>query len=183
MNKMSIVEAVQGVLGGTKVQAEQVVDMVFDTIVKGLKKGDEVKMEGPFGNFIIGDNKEPVFIAGGVGITPFMSMLKDNSENKIKRKITLIYASKTEKDIIFKKDIDSIKGVWLKIIYVLSEEDTHGKYEFGRINKEILVKYVGNFEGKKFYICGPEGMKNAVSQTLKELGIKKENIKFEDFFW
>lgn len=153
-----------------------------------LKSGDEVKIEGPFGNFILNnDGKELVFLAGGVGITPFLSMIKNNKNKGVKQKITLLYGCKTKKDIIFKKELDLIHESWFTKIYVLSKENKNwgkkGIYESGRINKEILIKYIQDFNNKKFYICGPQLMNSHISKILHELGVKNGDIVFEDFFW
>lgn len=151
-----------------------------------LKKGDEIKVEGPFGNFVFDDNRDNVFIAGGVGITPFMSWIRGKREDKSKQRGSnmLIYASRTERDIIFKKEIDSLKGNWLRVVYILSREDKSGEgYEFGRINEEMLKKHIKSIKGKVFYICGPEEMTASVYKTLRELGVKRGEIIYEDFFW
>lgn len=150
-----------------------------------VKKGDEVKVEGPFGNFILPEKgKELVFIAGGVGITPFMSMIKHLKDIKSKIKVLLLYSSKTEKDIIFKSKLGKINESWLKKIYILSREEKKTKgYEIGRINQDILTKYIDNFKNKVFYICGPQEMNHSLKEALLSLGVKKENIIFEDFFW
>ncbi|MBI3623274.1 ferric reductase-like transmembrane domain-containing protein [Candidatus Pacearchaeota archaeon] len=156
----------------------------FTKEAKNLKPGDEIRIEGPFGKFIVDDDNEKdlVFIAGGVGITPFMSMIKDNINKSVKRNIILLYGSKTEKDIIFKKELDSISQSWFRKVYVLSNEKTDN-YDFGRIDEKILLKYVKDVKDKKFYICGPKAMMDSLKQTLKKLRIKKEDIVIEDFFW
>jgi len=148
-----------------------------------FKPGDEIIMEGPFGNFILDtEDKDIVFIAGGVGITPFMSMIQNNQKESIRKNILLFYSSKTEKEIIFKKELDAIHGPWLEKVYVLSGEKKEN-YEIRRIDKEMLKKYVHDFQNKKFYICGPQLMNKDVSKALLELGVQEENIIFEDFFW
>ena len=156
----------------------------FTKEAKNLKPGDEIKIEGPYGNFVIdnNDSKDLVFIAGGVGITPFMSMVKDNINKTNKKEITLLYGSKTEKDIIFKKELDGINQSWLRKVYVLSEEKNNN-YKYGRVNEEILSKYVKDVKANKFYLCGPKPMMNSVKQYLKKHGVKKEDIILEDFFW
>ncbi len=200
-----------------------------------LKIGEEIIVEGPFGIFTIDDtigrnkDKNLIFIAGGVGITPFFSMIKSNLHldygktnsnlqvgeiasqsavfpsspkprqtphfsveyktegfGDIKRNITLFYCSKTIKGTIFKKELDKIKENWLKNIYIMSEDVYQGNVnETGIINKELIKKYLDEEKIKNsvFYICGPEKMKECATKELKELGIKKENIIIEDFFW
>jgi predicted ferric reductase len=151
----------------------------FTKAVSELKNGEEIFIDGPFGIFTAEENKNLVFIAGGVGITPFISIIKNNLNKK--EKITLLYSSKTEKDIIFKKELDKIKKPWFRKIYLLRERKKGN--EFGYFTKELIEKYVFDFDNSLFYICGPERMKKSVEEILKSLGAKKKNIFFEDFFW
>ncbi len=155
-----------------------------------LKIGEEVIVDGPFGIFTIEDtigkhkDKNLVFIAGGVGITPFFSIIKSQIKSSTKINITLFYCSRTVKGTIFKRELDNIKEDWLKKIYIVSEDECQENVkEKGIINKELIKKYTDNIDNSVFYICGPEQMKKCVIKELKELGVKKENIIIEDFFW
>src|SRR3989344_1417033 len=162
-------------------------DLSFTIKLKGrftqealnLKKGEEVIVEGPFGIFTLdkAEEKDIVFIAGGIGITPFMSMIKSNLHSNIKRNITLFYCSKTIKGTIFKKELDNIEENWLNKVYIVSKDECQGNVkEKGIISKELIKKYTDNIDNSVFYICGPEQMKKYVIKELKKLGIKKENI-------
>ena len=170
----------------------------FTETAKELKAGDEILVDGPFGKFIpkIGMNnietdiavKDLVFIAGGVGIAPFMSILKDiqkNKENKQKiPNIILFYGSQTEEDIIFRKELDAINEGWFKKVYILDNgEKSNTLFEYGYITKDIIKKYVRNINNSLYYICGPEIMKDSTKKILAELGVKNKNILIEDFFW
>lgn len=150
-----------------------------------LKPRDEIKLEGPFGNFTINDNKKDiVFIAGGVGITPFRSMIRDKINRKDNQKTILLYSSKKIKDIIFKKELDKINKNWFKKVYILTREKRRvSSMEKGRISKEMITEYVEDPCDKDYYICGPIEMKNTLCIILNELGVKGKNIFFEDFFW
>lgn len=108
-------------------------------------------------------------------------MIKYHENKPLKQNILLLYSSKTEKDIIFKKELDSVKGKWFKKAYVLSREDKKG-FETGRIDKTKLQKYIKDFNNKKFYICGPKSMNHDISKELGEFGVRKHDIVFEDFF-
>ena len=156
----------------------------FTKIASQLKKGEEVIVEGPFGIFTIEEipkDKDIVFIAGGVGITPFISIIKDHLKTGEKQNILLLYGARTSESIIFKNYLENIKEKWLKKIYVLSQEE-HEICEKGYIDKRIIEKYVKNMD-LLFYICGPEPMKRLCKKELRELGFKKENIIIESFFW
>lgn len=159
----------------------------FTQTAKELKVGDEILIDGPFGNFIPKPEKDLVFIAGGVGITPFMSILKDHINKNINQNITLIYGSRTENDIIFKKEIDAIQAPWFTKVHLLSlvEEGTplSPGCEKGFINKDVLNRYVKNKNESLYYICGPEIMKNNAKKLLKDEGVPGGQVFVEDFFW
>lgn len=160
----------------------------FTKALKELQKGEEVIVDGPFGNFLIKDKtRDLVFIAGGVGITPFASMIKDKVFRKeINQSVTLLYGSRNRDGIIFKDYFDSLKQSWLSVVNVLSADKNDSvpqSYETGYINEAIIKKYVKNIDDSVFYICGPESMKSSVVNILKKLSVKRKNIIIEDFFW
>ncbi len=158
----------------------------FTQIAKELKKGDTVTLDGPFGIFVSEmrskKDKDLVFFAGGVGITPFLSIIKDAIYKNSNQKITLFYASRTINDIIFKKELDLIDKEWFKKIYFLSKEVVNEPgYENGYFSEELIKKYVPNIKDADCYVCGPTPMKNLLIPLLKGLGVR--NIIKEDFFW
>jgi NAD(P)H-flavin reductase len=157
----------------------------FTNALARLKKDEEVIVEGPFGNFIIEDDeKNLVFIAGGIGITPFISMIRERIHSRKRQKITLIYAAKTKEDILFKEELDNIKEEWFKKVYVLSQEKIEEEgYLHGRINREIIERFVDTNEIKNtiFYLCGPLQMVKDMKEILINIGVYKNNIKFEIF--
>lgn len=159
----------------------------FTKALSELKRGEEVIVDGPFGIFTIENcDKDLVFIAGGVGIAPFISIVKDRIEDNKTQNIVLLYGSKTKEDMIYMGQLDNIKKDWFKKVYILSDNNSFPKmyeYETGYINEEIIKKYVRDINNSLFYICGPEPMKNSARKLLKELGIKDKNIIIEDFFW
>ncbi len=159
----------------------------FTNIASELKKGDEIILEGPFGIFTNKTKyKNLLFIAGGVGITPFMSLTLDieKNKNKFNQNVNLIYCTRTKEDIIFRKEFDKINHSWFKKTYILSNEKTKLKgVHHGRINLDILKENLSNFENTMIYLCGPEPLKDAVKRDLETLGFPKKQIKSEDFFW
>jgi len=159
----------------------------FTQTARELKIGDEILVDGPFGNFIPRKDKDLVFIAGGVGITPFMSILRDRVNKGLSQNVTLIYGSKTEADIIFKKEIDSFNEPWFKKVYLLSNVDDDAVLpedcEKGFICKDVLDRYVSDKKNSLYYICGPEIMKNNAKKLLKNEGVARGDVFVEDFFW
>lgn len=156
----------------------------FTQTAKDLKEGDEIFIDGPFGRFTPPENKNLVFIAGGVGITPFMSILRDRIKRNIKQNITLIYGSRSQSDIIFYQDLENINQDWFKKVYMLNDiANLTIQCEQGYIREEIINKYVNSPKDSLYYICGPERMKDTAKKVLKDMGIKNKDIYVEDFFW
>ncbi len=149
----------------------------FKKALMNLKQGDTMSAKGPDGHFVIDDPKKNyVFLAGGIGITPFYSILKEFNHTHSTAKegpinITLLYSNKSGL-IPLKEELDEITNnlEGLEIIYLTE-----------RIDKEIIKENVSGLHSPIFYISGPEPMVEALSSTLKETGALPENIR-EDFF-
>jgi predicted ferric reductase len=154
---------------------------LFTKTVETLDVGCEIKFDGPFGKFTPDYKKDLVLIAGGVGITPFISIIKDRLYKDKNQNIILLYAVRNEKDLIFKKFFDSINKNWFKVIYILSAE-TNDKYYHGYIDENLIKENVKNIDSL-FYICGPEPMKKSLINIIKNSGFNKKNIFSENFFW
>jgi NAD(P)H-flavin reductase len=99
----------------------------------------------------------------------------------------LIYGSRTETDIIFKKEIDNITAPWFKKVYLLSSVDSEATLpadcEKGFICDDVLTRHVKDIKGSLYYICGPEIMKDNAKKLLKEKGVLGGQVFVEDFFW
>lgn len=156
----------------------------FTSEISSLKEGQSAFLLGPFGNFVLPRDKDIpiVFLAGGIGITPFLSMiawLADKGEN---RHITLLWANKTKQDIFAQKEFSGfqLKISGLKIVHVISRDlDWNG--EKGHINEAVIRRNVSESEKAVFLLCGPPAFMNTVRDILKEMGIEKNRIILERF--
>lgn len=129
-----------------------------------LKKNDELILHEIFGSIAYRD--EGVFIAGGAGVTPFISIFRQlQSENRI-RNNKLIFANKTKADIIHESMFKNLLGK--NFISILSEEKRDG-YARGRITEEFLNANIDDLN-KQIYLCGPEPMMEEIEQQLINLG-------------
>jgi ferredoxin-NADP reductase len=138
-----------------------------------LKIGDELILHDVFG--AISYTSEGVFIAGGAGVTPFISIFRNlNATKKIGNNV-LIFANKTKGDIIDEKDFKSMLGK--AFINILSDEKVDG-YAYGMINEDFLKANIKNFQ-QQFYVCGPPPMMDAVLGQLKNLGVGENAITVE----
>jgi Flavodoxin reductases (ferredoxin-NADPH reductases) family 1 len=143
--------------------------------IADLKPGDELIISAPWGS--ISYKGEGIFIAGGAGVTPFIAILRDlNYKNEI-RNNKLIFANKTEADIILKDEFEKILGK--NFINILSHEKSE-KYAYGYITEKFLKSIDDNIKNT-FYICGPPPMMDAVEKILTNLGIKSNLIVKEEF--
>ncbi|OGC52207.1 hypothetical protein A2W32_05075 [candidate division WWE3 bacterium RBG_16_37_10] len=148
-----------------------------------LQVGDSAIVEGPYGVYSNYGMKGPfAFIAGGVGITPLMSMIRFNSSQPKKEKIILFNCVRNQNDVIFRDELTNLEksGDWLRIIYILSDEKTGTNYN-EYINNEMITKELDFIELYKFFICAPPKMMYKVRKDLLKLGVQKNNIFIEEF--
>src|SRR5260370_18582963 len=125
------------------------------------------------------------FIAGGIGITPFRSMLKYLLDTQEKRDIVLFYANKTPDQIVYQDVLSAAQAkLGIKTFYTLTDTVAAPKNWsgfLGRINEEMIQKVVPDYEERTYYVSGPLHMVNAYEQILKNMRIKQKQIK-KDFF-
>ena len=140
-----------------------------------LIKGNELTLHKIFGT--ISYKGEGVFIAGGAGVTPFISILRYLESIKVIANNKLIFANKTKEDIILEQEFKKLLGK--NFINILSDEKSNG-YAVGQITEDFIK---ANCDGinKMFYLCGPPPMMDAVEKQLADLGVEESNIIKEDF--
>lgn len=146
------------------------------------KVGDKLTATEPGGHVThsgIRDCKKVVALAGGSGITPFMSMAKAIDEGTEDFEMTLLYGARTEADLVFRADFDAIAARCpkVKVVYVLSEEHKEG-FEAGFITAELIKKYAGA-EQFSIYAVGPGAMCDFLDRELPKLGLAQKFIRME----
>ena len=140
-----------------------------------LKNDDELILHDVFGS--IAYKGEGVFIAGGAGITPFISIFRDLHKTRSIGNNKLIFANKTKADIILEQEFKDLLG--RNLINVLSDEKVEG-YANGQITEYILKAYV-NYTTQHVYVCGPPPMMEAIEKQLTILHVPKKAIVVETF--
>jgi glycine betaine catabolism B len=173
-------------------------DSPYKKRLSTLDEGAKVKVRGPEGQFVLHQDysKPAIFLSGGIGVTPFRSMIKYATDKQLPARIIMFDSNRNRSNILFKKEFDNWAGINknLKIIYTISEEEQQHeqsistendwKGEYGRINKAMILKYLNTdvLNNSIFYICGPPGMLKSMQALLQEeLNIPKERIKIEEF--
>lgn len=161
---------------------------VVSSALVDLRVGDKLILEGPYGNFYPENNvKDIVMIAGGIGITPFYSVIKSKLESKNnKNKILLIYSNKTTKETPFFEELINLEknSSLLKVVYCLTQEKKRYSQvkEYSRIDKKILKKYIASVDNKCYYVCGSISFVDDMWRALKGVGVPEECIFTESFF-
>lgn len=158
----------------------------FKDSLFGLKKGDKLNITGPDGSFVLPTIKSNiVWIAGGIGITPFRSQIKYLLDNKIfDYDIVLFYGNRTPEDNVCRDLISdySSRNKDFKYIEVLSEDiprDWTG--ETGYIDEKLITKYVSDITKKHFYISGPGPMVDAIKAKLTNMNIDDKHVHTDWF--
>jgi len=152
-----------------------------------LKKGGLVSIIGPSGRFVVDENeKRQCFLVGGIGITPFRSMLEYIAEKKLGTNVIVIYSNKTPEDIAFRKELDmlAIENKNIKIIHTITrpeESKTAWKGLTGRIDAEMVERLVPDWKQRTFFVCGPPAFVDATEKFLLEMGIAREKVRVERF--
>ena len=147
--------------------------------------GTNVTASAPLGDFTyepLRDAKKLVGIAGGSGITPFLSMAKAIADGTEEADFTLIYGSRTKADALFQDEFEKLaaKCSRFRLVNVLSDESAED-CEQGFITAELIKKYAPKAEDYSLFICGPQAMYNFVDKEISLMGLKNKFVRHELF--
>jgi predicted ferric reductase len=152
-----------------------------------LEPGDKVLVSGPFGLFspyAYGKDEITVFIAGGVGITPFLSYLRTVvRRSRIRSRIILVWSNRTKEDAPCSEEIDRLESELEDFIVVrFYTREPHKNEKKARLDRDFLLALLGeNDRVMRFFLCGPAKMMDSVSRILREMGVKRGRIVKEEF--
>jgi predicted ferric reductase len=160
----------------------------FTRTIKDLQPGQVVYLDGPFGAFSVDRHPHAqsyVFVAGGIGITPMMSMLRTLADRGDRRTLLLIYANNTWEDVAFREEIDSLRQrLDLRVVHVLRDPPEGWQGEQGFVSKDLLARHLPPERSRdafEVFICGPKPMMDAVETALVELGVHLGDFHSERF--
>jgi ferredoxin-NADP reductase len=165
----------KGVLG----LATRLRDSAFKQTLRELPVGAEVDVEPPKGKFVLPDDtsRPLVFVAGGIGITVFRSMLRFIREEGLSYRVTLIYSCRDRESAAFLDELQELERELPNFRLVLTMTDDDGwEGETRRIDAEFFKSYLGeNLNDYTFMVAGPPGMVEGVQSALAEAGVEEEN--------
>lgn len=170
----------------------------FTSAIPELEPGTPIECAGPFGQFCHGidTNQHIIMIAGGVGITPFLSVLRHFKDIGAKNDVVLFWANKTCADAFAAPELEAFtKTLHLHVVHVLSRVEEQDRkpapvftnsrpgrvtHEYGRISQELLVRHIVTHDAA-FYLCGPPPMQQTVLDELAKCGVDPLSVHKEAF--
>src|SRR3984893_8450958 len=160
----------------------------FKQAISSLQIGSRARIEGPMGSFSLHKNtaRPAVFLAGGIGIAPFLSMLSYATVEKLRHPIVLFYANRYVEDAAFIDELWELEHANPRFLFVpiLTRTDKNyrgWKGETGHLSSEMLLARVGILRGPIYYIAGPPTMVAGARRTLSEVGVDEDDIRTEEF--
>lgn len=159
--------------------------LVSGMLHAALRPGSTLLVKPPAGRFTYpaGDDRPVVLIAGGVGITPLISMLRHAVATDPERPVTLFYSARGSRELAFWDELNwlSRRHPQIRIVGTVTEPSTGWQDRVGRIDRTLVANYVANAAHSVFLVCGPVEMIEAVRRTLVELGVPESQVRSEVF--
>jgi ferredoxin-NADP reductase len=168
--------------------ATRIRDTAFKRIMQALPTGTSLKVDGPFGYFTLhrSPTRAAVFLAGGIGITPFLSMVRQAAHDQLSQQLYLFYSNRRPEDAAFLEVLAQLTKTNSRFHFIpsMSEmEKSHREWtgETGPIDQEMLNRYLPALLGPMYYVAGPPAMVAAMRQMLTTAGVDEDDIRTEEF--
>jgi len=172
----------------TLMVATRMRNTAFKRVLGTMPLGTAVKIEGPFGNLTLHNNaaRTAVFVSGGIGITPFRSMLLRAAKEKLPHRIYLFFSNRRPEDAPFLGELQASarENPNYKLIATMTQMEKSNRPwqgETGLINKEMLSRYLKVAASPIYYIAGPPGMVKGLHEVLNKAGVDDDDIRREEF--
>lgn len=154
---------------------------LFDAMAVGMT----ARATGPFGEFTLDESRGALFVAGGVGVTPIMSMLRTLDATASRLPATLLYSNRTRDDVIFERELRAIalRRPNVRLHFALTRAGRAGAFDgrIGRLDETAVRDLCAGAAGRTAYLCGPVPMMEEIGRTLLDLGFPPERIRTEAF--
>lgn len=160
-------------------------DTAFKRVLGSLEPGAKALIEGPFGSFRLHDDatRPAVFLTGGIGITPFVSIVRDATERGLPHDMHLFYSNKTMAGAAYADELSAFasENQAFRFIPTLTRERDDRQGEHGRISAEMVAKHIKAERKHIYYIAGPLGMVASLERMLRDRGVSRDDIRTEEF--
>lgn len=163
-------------------------DTDFKRALKSLQLGNVVRIAGVGGAMVLDDNaaRPAVFLAGGIGVTPFLAMARDATSRNLPQLVTMFYCNRKPEDAAYLEELQDIAAAspTFKLVATMTEPQKSIQGwagETGRIDAAMLARHVSDVRAPVYYLAGPAGMVDATRKMLLGLGVAGKDIRFEEF--
>ncbi|HEU4415288.1 MAG TPA: FAD-dependent oxidoreductase, partial [Candidatus Angelobacter sp.] len=163
-------------------------DTAFKRVLRKSAPDLEVSMEGPMGSFTLHNNpaKPAVLLAGGIGITPFFSIVRHAANARLPQKLYLFYSNRRPEDAAFFKPLAETEKQnsnyrFIPSMTEMAKSSQPWSGEVGFINQAMLAKYLPDLHGPIYYVAGPPAMVTAMRQMLIAAGVDEDDVRTEEF--
>ena len=163
---------------------KRLTDHEYSMALKAAKAGDWARIDGPYGAFTFeGEYPKIALLAGGIGVTPFISICKNATDKQLQSEITLFLGCRTPDDIPFRRELEAMQQTnsKLKLHFVVNQPTPDWKGAVGIITADMIQKELPNYKDNIFYCCGPPGMVTAMEKLIDSIGLPKTQLKLEYF--
>ena len=172
----------------TLVIATRMRDTAFKRALRALPDGASLKLTGPIGQFTLADAARPaVFIAGGIGITPFMSMLRQAAQNQSPQTLLLLYSNRRPEDAAFLEELQALErqNRNFRLVATMTEMSKSARAwsgQTGFVDAALISRATHGLQAPVIYVVGPPAMVLAMQETLRGAGVSDEDIRSEEFY-
>jgi len=168
--------------------ASRMRDTAFKQVLRKLPIGTAVKIEGPFGSLTLHHNaaRPAVVLSGGIGITPFRSILLQAAKDRLPHRIVFFYANRRPEDAPFLDDMHAVERenpnfTFIPTMGEMDKSNLPWNGETGRIDASMLSRHLTGLVSPIYYITGPPGMVKGMQAVLKSAGVDTDDIRVEEF--
>lgn len=157
----------------------------FKETLRQAPLGYEINIGTPLGHFVVPEEEthHHVFIAGGIGVTPYRSILRYALDVKKPIDSVMLYFNHSSADIVFRRELEEIgrQMPTFSLVHVLSSPEAGWKGEQGKLDEVLLRKWVPDLDQQLFWISGPPPMVTAYKELIRQVGVKDEAVRIDSF--
>jgi glycine betaine catabolism B len=165
--------------------AVRVSDSPFKRAFASLRQGDPVAIQGPFGHFLLDEDRPAVLIAGGIGITPLKGMAEYAADNALPIQVRLVYSNRAEEEIAYRAELEELerRNPRFSVIHTLTgtKVSKGWKGPVGRIDARLLRDAARGLDRPAYYVCGKTPMVSEMVRLLTESGVQESDVLLEVF--
>ena len=164
-------------------------DTAFKRVLKTAPAGTTVSIDGPNGEMVLHDDvaRPAVFLAGGIGITPFLAIARHAAKERLPHRLYLFYANRRPEDAAFLPELQKLEQLNpnYRLIAIMAEPEKSAQRwsgETGFIRRELLERHLADITSPMYYFAGPPPMTMAMNKMLEEIGIGEQAMRYEEFY-